>query len=124
MLIQEQSHSKLIEHLRDPTVFVVLTLSPQSIASIANMLGISLAATFQLIACILKAVGVKYVVDAASGGDVALVEAREEFMKRYVFRKPHYTQAELNLLHQISQRTNTGLDCSRIHNGGFINEGV
>ncbi len=83
MLIQEQSYRKLVDQLKDPTAFVVLTLSPQSIASIAQMLGASLAATFHLIVSILKAVGVKYVFDAASGGDVALVEAREEFMKRY-----------------------------------------
>lgn len=37
---------------------------------------------FLRIASVLKQLGVSYVIDASSGGDVALVEAREEFLQR------------------------------------------
>jgi hypothetical protein len=49
------------------------------------MLGLSLVDTFVTLSSVLKYLGVKYVFDASSGGDVALIEAREEFMKRFLF---------------------------------------
>ena len=87
MLIQEQSYEKLLYKLNPTTVentSIVVTISPNSKASIASFLGMNSVECFLRIAAALKSLGVTYVLDASSGGDVALVEAREEFMKRYV----------------------------------------
>jgi iron only hydrogenase large subunit-like protein len=93
VLIQEQSTDKLIEKLvniRDNNdhTKVIVCISPQSRASITSMLvkGDSSAnnmTTFLKLACILKTMGVYYVFDSSSGGDLALIEAREEFLARH-----------------------------------------
>jgi iron only hydrogenase large subunit-like protein len=82
VLIQEQSYEKLFTKLRQQDSFVILCLSPQSLASMAMFLGMSCAESFLRIAAALKNLGVYYVLDASSAGDVALVEAREEFLYR------------------------------------------
>lgn len=84
VLIQEQSHDKLVEKLRDPSAVVIVTLSPQSVASIGSMLQISALDSFVVIASMLKSVGIRYVLDASSGGDVALHESGHEFLRRSV----------------------------------------
>jgi iron only hydrogenase large subunit-like protein len=83
VLIQNHSHQKLAERLAVSGAYVVVTLSPQSVASIANLLGLAFADCFRVLSTALKACGVRYVFDAASGGDVALLEAREQFVRRY-----------------------------------------
>lgn len=85
VLIQEQSYEKLLLQLSTANMTntsIVVAISPNSKASIASFLGISSVECFLRIAAALKSLGVTYVLDASSGGDVALVEAREEFMKR------------------------------------------
>ena len=86
VLIQQQSSSKLMAKLRDqsrgPRDIVVVAMSPQSRAAIASRLGISSTSAFLRISTVLKKIGVKYVVDVASAADIALLEAREEFMVR------------------------------------------
>lgn len=87
MLIQEQSYEKLLYKLNPitlETTSIVVAISPNSKASIASFLGINSVECFLRIAAALKSLGVTYVLDASSGGDVALMEAREEFMKRYL----------------------------------------
>ena len=100
VLIQEQSYEKLLVRLqaqregRGADDVVVVCLSPQSVASIAHLLALQgdgngpstpcdAAAVFLYLAGALKGAGVHYVVDASSGGDVALVEAAEEFLHRH-----------------------------------------
>jgi hypothetical protein len=99
VLIQEQSYEKLLERLQrlqagtshddDDDVVVVVCLSPQSVASIAHLLSAhgptpcDAAAAFLYLAGALKRAGVRYVVDASAGGDVALVEAAEEYLHRH-----------------------------------------
>ena len=58
-------------------------MSPQSRASIASRLGISTNDAFLLVLTVLKTMGIQYVVDVASAADVALLEAREQFMERW-----------------------------------------
>jgi iron only hydrogenase large subunit-like protein len=87
VLIQQQSSSKLLTKLSEqqgggPQDVVVVAMSPQSIAAIASRLGISSISAFLRISAVLKKMGVKYVVDVASAADIALMEAREEFMAR------------------------------------------
>ncbi len=93
VLIQEQSIDKLIEKLvnvrsNNDKTKVIVCISPQSRASITGMLakGDSTANninTFLKLAHILKNMGVYYVFDSSSGGDLALIEAREEFLMRH-----------------------------------------
>lgn len=61
---------------------IVVALSPNSTASIAQQLGLEYADCFLRVASLLKSLGVQYVIDAAAAGDVALIEAREEFLTR------------------------------------------
>lgn len=83
VLIQEQSYCKLLEALTVPGLCVVVTLSPQTIASLAAFVDApSVLDTFLRVATYLKSLGVRYVIDAAAGGDVVLLEAREEFLRR------------------------------------------
>jgi iron only hydrogenase large subunit-like protein len=83
VLIQEQSYAKLLDALQMPGKCVVVTLSPQTIASLAAFIDASsVVDTFLQVATYLKQLGVTYVVDAAAGGDVVLLEAREEFVRR------------------------------------------
>ena len=84
ILIQEQSNDKLIRLLeeRDENTSVVVMISPNSRASIADFLGMDPTDFFLRLSSILKLLGVTYVLDAAAGNDVALIESREEFLYR------------------------------------------
>lgn len=106
VLIQHQSSDKLFSKLRDiesgaSSDTVVVAMSPQSRASLASQLRLSSKEAFLRIATLLKRLGVKYVIDVAAAADIALIEAREEFMVRYrnskagspVWEKPSTTIA-------------------------------
>ena len=129
VLIQEQSFLKLLERLGDHAKsdeIVIVCLSPQSIASIATLVGTSSSDIFPRVATMLKDLGVHYVIDASSGGDVALIEAREEFLRRYqngrsaLWSKPPHTVAassgSVYLIPSTDSTSNTSLF------GGNLNE--
>ena len=84
ILIQEQSTSKFVQLLeeRNENTVIVVQISPNSRASIADFIGMPKEEFFLRIAAILKLNGVKYVLDSASAADVALIESREEFVHR------------------------------------------
>ena len=90
VLIQEQSYRRLLDKIdssnrvsdSDNKLIIVVAISPNSRASIAHFLDMDASECFLRIASVLKSIGVTYVVDAAAAGDVALMEAREEFVKR------------------------------------------
>lgn len=82
-MIQEQSFEKLLKKLNDEDMATIaVIISPNSRASIADFLRISPSEAFLRIATVLKSLGIKYVLDASSAGDVALIESREEFLMR------------------------------------------
>ena len=102
VLIQEQSYQKLLDRLGDFSRvddLVVVSLSPQSIASMATFIGTSSSDMFLRVSTVLKELGVFYVLDTSSVGDVALIEAREEFLGRFqngkstAWKKPRHTFA-------------------------------
>lgn len=62
---------------------MVVSLSPQSVASLASFLDLSQMETFLKIATFFKSLGVHYVLDLSAGGDISLIESRREFMERY-----------------------------------------
>jgi hypothetical protein len=84
VLIQEQSSQRFLQLLEEqnPDITIVVQISPNSRSSIAQFLGLTKEEFFLKVASIFKAHGVKYVLDSASGADVALVESREEFVYR------------------------------------------
>jgi hypothetical protein len=87
ILIQEQSSAKFQRLLREKDekdLIIVVQISPNSRASIAEFLGLHPNELFLRLATILKSHGVNYVVDSSSGADIALVESREEFLHRYL----------------------------------------
>ena len=82
VLIQEQSYERLSDVLKDKDSHIIVTLSPQTVASIADTVNFSLFDTFQVISTALKHLGIQYVFDACAGGDVSLVESGHEFLQR------------------------------------------
>ena len=103
VLIQEQSYHKLYDRIKSHNDvdedIIVVCLSPQSIASIAAFTGTCSNDMFLRVASVIKSLGVKYVLDTSSAGDVALIESREEFLARYqngrstLWEKPPHTVA-------------------------------
>ena len=84
VLIEEQSTDRFLEAIGSGRFGrVVVTVSPASRASLANALGLDALATHARIVTLLALMGVDYVVDASIGGDLALLEARAEFVGRY-----------------------------------------
>lgn len=86
ILIQQQSLAEFLLHLPPSnTSFkqVVVTLSPQSVASIAVKYGISITSTFQKLSYFLKNLGVNVVLSSQVGLEIALCEAKAEFLNSY-----------------------------------------
>ena len=81
MLVQQQGVENLLEAIAAGK-FVVVTLSMPSLASIAVYFDAPLATTHHKLCTYLKALGVAMIADAAVAADVALIEAREEFIYR------------------------------------------
>lgn len=73
-----------MEVLQFKEKMVVVSLSPQSVASLAGYLNLTQTETFLKIATHLKGLGVQYVLDTSSGEDISLLESRREFLERFV----------------------------------------
>ena len=84
VLINQQNYEKLLSKLKNKSddTIVVVSISTQSRASIAANLGWSTVETFSRLSSCLKSIGVKYVLDISSAGDIALIEARNDFCER------------------------------------------
>lgn len=84
VLVQEQSVDKFVQMISGPlaNTSIIVQISPNSTASIAEFLGMSPKDLFLRMAAVLKSLGVRYVLDASAGADVAMIEAREEFITR------------------------------------------
>ena len=63
---------------------VVMTVSTQSRTALAAKYGLSLLQVAKKLTTFLKGLGVDYVIDASIGTDIALIEAREEFVAKFV----------------------------------------
>lgn len=79
--MQQQGVEKMLEAIAAQK-FVVVTLSLPSLASIAVYFDRSLEETHHKLRNFLKGLGVAMVCDATVAADVALIEAREEFLHR------------------------------------------
>lgn len=94
ILVELQSHKELLavlvanraaraEGALDRVQTVVVTVAPQSRASFAAKYGLTPLQVARRITSFLKGLGVDYVFDAAFGGDLALLEAQAEFVRRF-----------------------------------------
>ncbi|EJW85986.1 hypothetical protein WUBG_03101 [Wuchereria bancrofti] len=89
VLIKEQSKLKFLEGLAKAKLSV-MTVSPQSIASIAYKRGCHLSEAVRLIARIFKNMGIKYVVDSSFGRLLTLSLSYDEF-KESQLQRPIFT---------------------------------
>ncbi|KAK9826721.1 hypothetical protein WJX81_001163 [Elliptochloris bilobata] len=83
VLLEHQSAGEFLARLASPGVAVVVSISPQSRAALAALHGLPPAAAQARLAAFLKALGVRMVLDASAGRDLALLEAAAEFVARY-----------------------------------------
>ena len=83
VLLQHQSTGELLQRLADGTWTVVVSLSPQSVAALAALHGLSAADCAARLATFLRCLGARAVFDIAAARQLALAEAAAEFVQRY-----------------------------------------
>jgi len=83
ILLQHQSIDEFVTKLFDPRVTVVVSLSPQSIVSLAAVYDLHPAECVAKITAVLKSHGVAAVFDINWARDVSLLESAAEFIDRY-----------------------------------------
>lgn len=87
VLLEHQSTGELMTALQSGKT-VIVSVSPQSRASLAVLHKQSPTETAGRLAHFLKSLGAKLVLDTTSSRDVALLEAAQEFIARYTARHP------------------------------------
>lgn len=95
ILLEQQSTAELLARLEDPQLHVIVSVSPQSRASLAAFLGLSVDATFRKVTHFLHALGVRAVLDTSASRDLSLLETAEEFVARYRACRPRTTAGRL-----------------------------
>ncbi|PNH06589.1 Cytosolic Fe-S cluster assembly factor NARFL [Tetrabaena socialis] len=80
VLLQQQSSDEFLAQLANPNVAVVVTVSPQSRASLAVHFGLSPTQTLVRLAGWFKALGVRAVWDLTTARDLVLLEEAAEFL--------------------------------------------
>lgn len=83
VLLEHQSAGEFLGRLARPGAAVVVSVSPQSRSALAALHGLPPAAAQGKLAAFLRALGVRAVLDASAGRDLALLEAGAEFVARY-----------------------------------------
>ncbi|KAJ1956603.1 Cytosolic Fe-S cluster assembly factor nar1 [Linderina pennispora] len=84
VLITMQSHHELVSVLKEKSKqLVVVTIAPQSVASLAQKYNMSTLQVAQRMTAILKGMGVDHVYDSAFARDLTLVESAREFVERF-----------------------------------------
>ncbi|KAK9794931.1 hypothetical protein WJX73_010579, partial [Symbiochloris irregularis] len=72
VLLEHQSTEELSERLADPSISVIVSVSPQSLASLSVELGKTIEATFKKLSGFLRSLGVLYVLDTVDSRDLSL----------------------------------------------------
>jgi iron only hydrogenase large subunit-like protein len=83
VLLQHQSTEEFAAKLADPSFTVMVSLSPQSMVSLAAALGLAPADCVAKVTAVLRAQGAAAVFDISWARDVALLETAAEFVERY-----------------------------------------
>jgi len=84
VLISAQSKEEFLRQLALSNKIGVVSISPQSRASIADYYGLSPKQTLHKLTTFFKQLGISYVFDISSSRDLALIEMRQEFIQRYL----------------------------------------
>ncbi|XP_077589981.1 cytosolic Fe-S cluster assembly factor narfl [Stigmatopora nigra] len=90
VLVAQQSHEELFKVLRHnqglgetEKKVVVVSLSPQSRASLGALYGLSAAQVGKRLASFFKSLGVRHVLDGSFGRTFSLLESQREFVERF-----------------------------------------
>lgn len=84
VLISQQSYEELLDVLRlQKYKRVVVTLSPQSRASLAAHFEMPVIEVHRRLVAVFRSIGVHSVIDSTCSGDFALLESRAEFIHRF-----------------------------------------
>ncbi|KAL7130441.1 hypothetical protein ABFS83_13G134400 [Erythranthe nasuta] len=101
VMLEKQSLDEFLSNL-DKGKAVIVSLSPQSRASLAVHFGISPLQVFQKLTTFLKSLGVKAVFDTSSSRDLTLIESCNEFLTRYKQSKSADDEKSKSALPMIS----------------------
>lgn len=83
VLISQQSFKEMLDVLAAKHKHVVVTLSPQSRASLAAHFEMPVVVVHRKLVTLFRNLGVNLVIDSTCSGDFALLESRAEFLHRY-----------------------------------------
>lgn len=85
VLLQDQSTRQLLNITGDPDKVIIISISPQSRASLAALYGISATSAMRKLSTFFKwHLSAMYVLDVGLGRDIALMETAHEFLERYL----------------------------------------
>ncbi|XP_024378244.1 protein NAR1 [Physcomitrium patens] len=87
VMLEQQSTGELLSQLSASNKAVVVSLSPQSRASLAAYYGLTPLQAFKKLSGFLKSLGVKAVFDTSCSRDISLVESCAEFVERFREKK-------------------------------------
>ncbi|XP_024524681.1 protein NAR1 [Selaginella moellendorffii] len=87
VMLEHQSIEEFLNRLSDSGKSVIVSLSPQSRASLAAYYGLSQLQVFRKLTGFLKSLGVKAVFDTSCSRDLSLIESCVEFVNRYKERQ-------------------------------------
>jgi len=82
VLIEQQGTEEFFKHLGSEDELIVLTISQQSIASIATKYNLSLKSAYGKLTTLFRMLGVSHVFETSVARDIGLVSAAEEFVSR------------------------------------------
>uniref|UniRef100_A0A453LTF8 Iron hydrogenase large subunit C-terminal domain-containing protein n=2 Tax=Aegilops tauschii subsp. strangulata TaxID=200361 RepID=A0A453LTF8_AEGTS len=82
VMLEKQSLDDFVTRINSGKT-VIVSVSPQSRASLAALFGLSQSQVFRKLTALFKSMGVKAVYDTSSSRDLALIEACNEFVSRY-----------------------------------------
>lgn len=83
VMLEQQSVNEFLSHIISGENAVIVSVSPQSRASLATYYGLTPLQVFKKLTGFLKSLGVKAVFDTSCSRDLSLIEACEEFVKCY-----------------------------------------
>nr|CAD1822552.1 unnamed protein product [Ananas comosus var. bracteatus] len=82
VMLEKQSLNEFISHVNSDKA-VIVSISPQSRASLASYFDLSPSQVFRKLTTLLKSMGVKAVYDTSCSRDLSLIESCNEFISRY-----------------------------------------
>lgn len=99
VLIQQQSTDEFLKRLGDASVLLrVVSLSPQSRASLAAHFGISTKEVMERLTTVFHQLGVNYLFDTTFSRDISLLEIADEFVRKYREQQASASKKTLPLL--------------------------